>query len=139
MIAFASLLPALITTLMMVVILAVVVRFVLPRERIRDQFLVGAIGALWPLMTLAMMEVWQGVACLADFSDRSGLDVLTTSWGSLLPGAVGIVMGTLMFLAVPRHRWKDLLPAFALGGVIGLLPTLMQFQLPEGLFCRAVS
>lgn len=106
-----------------VLVLATVVRVILPREQLRDQIFVGSIGALMVFFTLAISPLFDAAGLQIPLGDLSGW----SGWLIFFGLTVGIAGGALaMYYAIPRERRKALLPAFCLGIVVGSLPLLLR-------------
>lgn len=104
--------------LVWVLILAKVVRVVLPREQLRDQLLVGSVGALMVFFTLAFSSLFDTAGFQIPLGDLSGW----SGWLIFLVLTAGFAGSALaMYYAIPREQRAALLPAFGLGiGVASL-------------------
>lgn len=108
-------------------LVAFVVRYVIPRETLRDQWLMGSLGALYPLFTVALMDTfyrWAGTEALLSPDDVS-LSELLLGYYVMLTVCVLIAAIALPFM-IPRERIRTLGLAFGIGGMIGLFPFVLR-------------
>lgn len=103
-----------------------VVRYVMQREQLRDQWFMGCLGTITVLLPSA---VFQSVGRLSgDAPSAHSSEVSMNSfwlWQFLLVTGIGLTAAALLFRAIPRQRKKALLPAFAAGMLVGLLPAVV--------------